>query len=174
MPSHVLISGNEAAVTAARNVAPLVMPLLHFRDLYPYVRNAVLTFWQADWTAVQGNKLRTIKPSVRPWASSNCSPRIHSRLLARLRIGHTLFSHGFLMERQHQPYCDDCIVPLTVRHVLAECPSLAAGRRRLFPSSVGLSPDETLCEMLAENKNVPFTIVPLIKFLEMYNYIYRI
>ena len=178
VPSHVLISGNEAADTAARNAAPLVMPpsnpLLPFRDLYPYVRNAVLSFWQADWTAVQGNKLRTIKPNVSPWASSNCSPRSHSRLLARLRIGHTFFSHGFLMERQHQPYCEDCLVPLTVKHVLAECPSLAAGRRRFFPSSIGLSPDETLSVMLAEKQNVPFTIVPLINFLEMYNYIHRI
>ncbi|MPC21756.1 hypothetical protein E2C01_014751 [Portunus trituberculatus] len=28
------------------------------------------------------------------------------------------------MTRDPQPYCDDCLVPLTVRHLLVECPSL--------------------------------------------------
>ncbi|MPC64370.1 hypothetical protein E2C01_058484 [Portunus trituberculatus] len=29
-----------------------------------------------------------------------------------------------------QPYCDDCLVPLTVRHLLVECPSLIELRHR--------------------------------------------
>ncbi|KAK3889036.1 hypothetical protein Pcinc_006912 [Petrolisthes cinctipes] len=37
---------------------------------------------------------------------------------------------GFLMERAHPPYCDDCLVPLTVRHLIVECPSLEDLRRR--------------------------------------------
>ncbi|MPC59447.1 hypothetical protein E2C01_053466 [Portunus trituberculatus] len=30
----------------------------------------------------------------------------------------------YLLTRDPQPYCDDCLVPLTVRHLLVECPSL--------------------------------------------------
>ncbi len=33
-------------------------------------------------------------------------------------------SHGYLIFRKSQPFCDDCLVPLTVRHFLVECPSL--------------------------------------------------
>ncbi|MPC70995.1 hypothetical protein E2C01_065262 [Portunus trituberculatus] len=29
-----------------------------------------------------------------------------------------------------RPYCDDCLVPLTVRHLLVECPSLTDFRHR--------------------------------------------
>ncbi len=44
--------------------------------------------------------------------------------LARLRTGHTRLTHGYLVSRETQPFCDDCLVPLTVRHLLVECPSL--------------------------------------------------
>ncbi|MPD05200.1 hypothetical protein E2C01_100931 [Portunus trituberculatus] len=45
-------------------------------------------------------------------------------LLARLRIGHTYLTQKYLLTRAPQPYCDDCLVPLTVLHLLVECPSL--------------------------------------------------
>ena len=53
-------------------------------------------------------------------------------MLCRLRIGHTHFSHGFLMSGDFQPFCDDCLVPQTVRHLLVECPSLLEPRERHF------------------------------------------
>lgn len=37
------------------------------------------------------------------------------------------------MSRGVQPYCDDCLVPLTVRHLLVECPSLGDLRERYLP-----------------------------------------
>ncbi|MPC98555.1 hypothetical protein E2C01_093929 [Portunus trituberculatus] len=40
-------------------------------------------------------------------------------LLARLRIG-----------TEAQPYCEDCLVLLSVRHLLVECPSLIELRNR--------------------------------------------
>ncbi|MPC73411.1 hypothetical protein E2C01_067739 [Portunus trituberculatus] len=39
-------------------------------------------------------------------------------VLARLRIGHTYLTQKYLLTRDPQPYCDDCLVPLTVRHLL--------------------------------------------------------
>ncbi|MPC66550.1 hypothetical protein E2C01_060699 [Portunus trituberculatus] len=38
----------------------------------------------------------------------------------------------FLLTRDPQPYCDDCLVPLTVRHLLLECPSLIELRHAHF------------------------------------------
>ena len=37
-------------------------------------------------------------------------------------------THGFLMEGAPPPYCEDCIVPLTVHHVVAECPTYVEAR----------------------------------------------
>ena len=44
-------------------------------------------------------------------------------------------THGFLMSGDHQPFCEDCLVPLTVRHLMVECPSLLDERERHFPAS---------------------------------------
>ena len=43
-------------------------------------------------------------------------------VLARLRIGHSRLTHGHLMEGREQPYCEECIVPLTVYHIVTDCP----------------------------------------------------
>ncbi|MPC43272.1 hypothetical protein E2C01_036915 [Portunus trituberculatus] len=45
-------------------------------------------------------------------------------VLARLRIGHTYLTQRYLLTRDPQPYCDDCLVSLTIQHLLVECPSL--------------------------------------------------
>ena len=37
-------------------------------------------------------------------------------------------SHG----RQTTAYCEDCIVPQTVKHIMSECPSFTDERRRCF------------------------------------------
>ncbi|MPC19957.1 hypothetical protein E2C01_012887 [Portunus trituberculatus] len=50
--------------------------------------------------------------------------------MERLRIGHTYLTQRYLLTRDPQPYCDDCLVPLTVRHLLVECPSLMDLRHR--------------------------------------------
>ncbi|MPC78666.1 hypothetical protein E2C01_073160 [Portunus trituberculatus] len=35
-----------------------------------------------------------------------------------------------LLTRDPQPFCDDCLVPLTVRHLIVECPSFIDLRHR--------------------------------------------
>ena len=32
-------------------------------------------------------------------------------------------THDFLMEGGHQPFCDDCLVSLTFKHIVLECPN---------------------------------------------------
>ena len=48
--------------------------------------------------------------------------------LAGLKIGHTKLTHGFLMEGGNPPFCEECVVPLTMKHILIECPSLEEHR----------------------------------------------
>ena len=50
----------------------------------------------------------------------------------RIRIGHTRLTHGHLMEGSPAPYCGSCIVPLTVEHVMAECPDYRPQRQLYF------------------------------------------
>ena len=134
VPSHVGVPGNEACDRAARqallqpDVARICLPRSDLKNL---VKQRVRESWRIAWRDLPDNKLRyfltvpslsSVSPSSRQWD-------IH---LTRLRIGHSLLTHGFLMERGPLPYCHDCIVPLTVRHILAECPSLSDERRLCF------------------------------------------
>ena len=63
---------------------------------------------------------------------ANVRERRLQTVLARLRIGHTRLTHSYLMSGEYQPYCDDCLVPLTVWHLLVECPSLVELRQRFL------------------------------------------
>ncbi|MPC62770.1 hypothetical protein E2C01_056860 [Portunus trituberculatus] len=68
--------------------------------------------------------------SILHWTYTYVRDRSAHTLLARLRIGHTYLTQRYLLTRDPQPYCDDCLVPLTVRHLLVECPSLIDLRHR--------------------------------------------
>ncbi len=49
---------------------------------------------------------------------------------ALARMGCTRLTHGYLMSLETQPFCDDCLVPLTVRHFLVQCLSVVEMRER--------------------------------------------
>ena len=73
---------------------------------------------------MRDNKLRQIKDNVKEWGTSHNKQRKMEVTVARLRIGHSRLTHGHLMEARPQDYCMDCIVPLSVEHVLVDCPIL--------------------------------------------------
>ena len=70
------------------------------------------------------DKLRDVKVDSTPWAKMMKLSRRKQACLARLRIGHTRFSHGHMMERVGMPasachYCNNSVI--TVNHILTEC-----------------------------------------------------
>ena len=68
------------------------------------------------------------------------------------------------MEQRPAPFCDDCIVPLTVRHILAECPTYNDMRRTHFSNIDGYY-DEAMRVILAEGDQCNFDAAKLIAFL---------
>ncbi|MPC52791.1 hypothetical protein E2C01_046669 [Portunus trituberculatus] len=72
-----------------------------------------------------------ITTSILPeWTYTHIRDHCKQIVLARLRIGHIYLTQRYLLTRDPQPYCDDCLVPLTVRHLLVECLSFIALRHR--------------------------------------------
>ena len=55
------------------------------------------------------------------------------------------------MSRGVQPVCEDCLVPLTVRHLLVECPSLGDSRRRYLSEGLGGDGRYILAKILGED-----------------------
>ncbi|MPC99040.1 hypothetical protein E2C01_094434 [Portunus trituberculatus] len=68
-----------------------------------------------------------------------CSDRLLQTLLARLRIGHTYLTQRYLLTKDRQPYCDDCLVPLTVRHLLGNGAVEYHSVSNLYPLEVSMT-----------------------------------
>ena len=105
--------------------------------------------------------MKEIADDINPWAYYPM-PRKKETALCRLRIGHTRLTHGYLMCQDPQPYCPDCLVTLTVRHILIECPSLSDLRIKCFLSSRDRDDNFALRNILGNF----FNEIALFKFLE--------
>ena len=116
VPSHTGVLENErvdvAAIeaTSGRRVRWVEVTR---GDVKAYCKRVMTERRRLKWEAVAGNKYRKITDSVRPLPMATCSRDV---ILARLRIGHTTLTHKKLMEGRPQPYCENCIVPQTVKH----------------------------------------------------------
>src|SRR5207253_5881197 len=78
--------------------------------------------------ASSGNKLRSLKADVSEWHSSFRASRREEVVIARLRVGHTYLTHNYLLCGQVRPDCPMCAEPLTVQHVLLDCPGYRVAR----------------------------------------------
>ena len=56
-------------------------------------------------------------------------------IINRLRIGHTRLTHSYLLAGGDQPQCVTCQCPLTVKHILIECPDFRDIRNKYFVAS---------------------------------------
>ena len=76
------------------------------------------------------NLLYNIKETVKPWITETRIDRRTQINITRLRIGHTLVTHGHLMNlpRTDPASCSNCNIELTVNHIIQDCPYVRAQR----------------------------------------------
>ena len=117
---HVGVAGNEQAAAAVDNefVFPVSLPA---RDYYAHFSAALCRRWHLSWQATGPNKLCSIKNTISVWGTSCSANRYSEVVLARIRIGHCKLTHQYLMTQGPPPYCGNCLVPLTICHILTEC-----------------------------------------------------
>ena len=91
-------------------------------------------------------------------------------MLNRLRVGHCLFSHGYLMDNtvpDIAPICHFCNEgQCTVKHLLLRCPGLDQHRLRMRCFNSNVRP--TLEKILGNSVQV-HDLVNLLKDLNLYN-----
>ena len=165
VPSHVGVRGNEEADRAAGEIAASDahvpnMALPH-RDYYAQFNQDMHKKWQQSWNNQPNNKLYRIKTELKNWATSSRKSRCQEVLLARLRMGHTRRTHEHLLKGEPRPYCEDCLVPLTVSHLLVECPEYLDERRPHFGTAA-----VSLIDILKDDESC---ILKLLHFLDAAN-----
>ena len=167
VPAHCGVQGNERADILAKQMSVNVprRMAVPVRDTFPDINKKIKEAWQLSWESLVGcnQKMWEITTSTLPWVYGSM-PRRWETALCRLRIGHTRLTHGFLMAGQPQPFCDDCLVPLTVRHLLVECPSLGDFRRRFLSDCRDREGNYLLSKVIGED--VVFNKSGVFKFVE--------
>lgn len=164
VPSHVGIPGNERAdreAKAALNCQVDRTVGIDFTELKTSIKTRIIWRWQAQWNSVRNNKLREIKNTVLPFEVT-AETRRENVVLARLRIGHSMLTHQYLLERTSEPVCRNCNSKLTVKHIIADCPALEQERRE-----VGLRPN--VREALADQQERIETVIQFFKKIGQYS-----
>lgn len=158
VPSHMGISGNEIVDQLAKEATkcPEYQGKVTHRDLIISIKQNIRDSWQRHWDALENNKLRSIKPTISQWNTSNRSQRRDSVILARLRIGHTRLTHEYIFKREDPPQCSKCLTPLTVEHLIDSCPQYSTIRSKYNVNIHSLCDDfakiENLFKFLKETK----------------------
>ena len=106
IPSHVGIRGNERADVAAKSALSSTISAVKCppTDLYQGLANCCQRLWQVQslqWNRCVSNKLHSIKPTL-GYANLSHLSRRDAVTHRRLRIGHTRFSHSYLLNREDQ------------------------------------------------------------------------
>ncbi|GBN50109.1 hypothetical protein AVEN_154704-1 [Araneus ventricosus] len=106
VPSHVGIVGNEKADKAAKLATVPTNSSTPLTDFKKYTKLLFYTKWQRQWDTEKDNKLHSVKPHVQPWPS--LTTRKADTLLTRLRVGHTRYTHRYLLFGEQTPMCSQC------------------------------------------------------------------
>jgi ribonuclease HI len=134
IPSHVGIRGNEAADTAAKSGIHLretFIPIPH-TDFKRRINDLVKSKWQTEWDEAVRNKLHDIYPILNYNLYNVREKRREERVLNRLLIGHSHYTHSFLLSNEDPPQCIPCQDALTIKHLLIECIDFYDIRRKYF------------------------------------------
>ncbi|KAI5720449.1 hypothetical protein M8J77_006751 [Diaphorina citri] len=135
VPSHSGIKENEIVDLAAKDSINLTCMLDKFSasDYKVYFKYFQKEKWKLEWCQDQakGKHLREIKKSVNVWKTSNREKRQEEVVLCRIRIGHTLATHGFLLDKKDPPPCHLFNFPrCSVKHWILSCPALTRLRNK--------------------------------------------
>jgi len=101
----------------------------------PRTRKLISEKWQKSLNNCTGNKLQSIYPTIGVYQHVRSWSRRDAVIIHRLRIGHTRLTHSYLLSGTDQPECLACHCPLTVEHILIECPALTSSRNKYFTAS---------------------------------------
>ena len=136
VPAHVGIQGNERADCEARDAAVACnfeIKKVPHSDMKYSIRSYVLRKWQERWSSLDlanNKKYKGIRENIKFWSSSYQSDRRKEVILTRLRIGHTWFTHNFILSGSSAPVCDRCNTTVSVEHILVHCPKFLHQRCR--------------------------------------------
>jgi ribonuclease HI len=136
LPSHVGLRGNDLADAAAKSahsssITPMPIP---YSDSKHNINLYIKSLRQTKWDLEVHNKLHHFQPVIGFTPSSGVYCRQDETVLRRCRIGHTFYTHSYVLKGEDRPRCVGCDEDLTVKHVLLDCVDFATQRAKFYSS----------------------------------------
>ena len=164
---HAEIIGNKLAdleANEARKLPVVSSQEIPASDVQAYIKQVVYKKWKEEWkqaTAAQ-YKLKEVLPEIMKRPLDVGLGRQDACKLVRLQIGHTRLTHSFFFTREDAPTCVRCRRPLSVKHILVECPELQ--RQRL----VHFNPNVVTYKDLLTKKEWAMKVLQFVKGLGIF------
>jgi len=142
VPSHTGIPGNEKvdslaneAITSSLSTAINTLP---YHDIKRSISVLTVNMWQTSWDEIQTtNKLKSIKKKIIKWYTQPNASRRFEVINTRTIMGHTNLTHIHIIKQEIQPVCSQCNEPLSIKHIVLDCPLYVNSRSILNqPSSM--------------------------------------
>ncbi|XP_065224306.1 uncharacterized protein LOC135848336 [Planococcus citri] len=166
IPSHSKIPQNEKADETAKlslNMFPIPNIPIPLSDIKRNCKIFVHRSFQRSWDLVPStNKLKPIKKTIDSWKTSFQTSRKDEVILFRLRTGHSLLSHGHILNKLPKPLCEICNIPVSINHLITECPKFQSERNRLIPNP-------TLESLLSDSNTQNLRLLTFLKEIDLYN-----
>ena len=133
IPSHKNINGNVRVDELAKqgtlilNIADVKESLVERKA---NIRRDCMEMWQSEW---ENNRsfYKDIKNQIEVWPSAFQKNRREEIILCRLRLNVCKFAFQHYFERTERLTCNQCRVPITLQHIIVECPLFARYRHTL-------------------------------------------
>ena len=136
LPSHVGLKGNNLADAAAKaaHSSSITSMSIPYSDSKHNINSYIKSLRQAKWDIQVHNKLHHHQPIIGFIPLSGVYCRQDETVLRRCRIGHTFFTHSYILKGEDRPRCIGCDKDLTVRHILLDCVDFATQRAEFYSS----------------------------------------
>ena len=134
IPGHSGIAGNVLADYWAKkaHLKERTTPVkMSYREHIPRVKECISKRFAKEWEEYRPTQLKHIKPLTDHWKSCHRKNRTEEVILCRLRLGHTVLTHSYIIDHTLPPICDTCDDDLDVSHLLLHCRRFSTKRQSL-------------------------------------------